>query len=155
MLDDRDYVDVAAFMPFRGEPDLVPALEALSEAGRRIWMPVVDGDAMRFHRWRPGAAMQPNRFGIPEPVDSRECPARRLELVLTPLVAFSPAGHRLGMGAGFYDRAFAFARKEPATGPWMVGVAYTLQQTDSLPTEPWDVPLGGVITERGLQVFRE
>lgn len=155
LLGDRDYLDVAAFMPFRGEPDLTPAMQALSEAGRRIWLPVVDGSAMTFRRWQPGMQMASNRFGIPEPVDGRECDPERLELVLAPLVAFSGNGTRLGMGAGFYDRTFAFARANPAAGPWMVGIAYALQQVDSLPSEPWDVPLGGVITERGLQVFRE
>ncbi|PKL94780.1 MAG: 5-formyltetrahydrofolate cyclo-ligase, partial [Gammaproteobacteria bacterium HGW-Gammaproteobacteria-8] len=131
------------------------ALQVLAEAGRRIWLPVVDGDDMHFHRWQPGVEMRPNRFGIPEPVGSRRCPAERLELVLTPLVAYSSNGNRLGMGAGYYDRAFEFLRRDPAAGPWLVGVAYGLQQVDSLPVEPWDVPLGAVITERGLQVFRE
>lgn len=155
LLGDRDYVDVAAFMPFRGEPDLTPAMQALSEAGRRIWLPVVDGSAMTFRRWQPGMQMVSNRFGIPEPVNGRECDPERLELVLMPLVAFSGNGTRLGMGAGFYDRTFAFARANPAAGPWMVGMAYALQHVDSLPSQPWDVPLGAVITERGLQVFRE
>jgi len=155
LLGDRDYLDVAAFMPFRGEPDLTPAMEALSEAGRRIWLPVVNGSQMSFRLWQPGMKMAPNRFGIPEPVDDRICAPERLELVLTPLVAFAGTGTRLGMGAGFYDRTFAFARTSPFSGPWMVGAAYALQQVDSLPSEPWDVPLGGVLTERGLQVFRE
>lgn len=155
LLGDRDHVDVAAFMPFRGEPDLTPAMQALSEAGRRIWLPAVDGSAMSFRRWQPGGKMVPNRFGIPEPVDGRDCEARHLELVLAPLVAFSGNGTRLGMGAGFYDRTFAFANDNLAVCPWIVGVAYALQQVDSLPSEPWDVALGGVITERGLQVFRE
>jgi 5-formyltetrahydrofolate cyclo-ligase len=155
LLEERDYLDIAAFLPFKGEPDLTPALGPLSEAGRRIWMPVVDAESMRFRRWRPDTEMVPNRFGIPEPVEGLECDPRRLDLVLTPLVAFAGDGTRLGMGAGFYDRTFEFARKDPTSGPWMIGVAYTLQQVDSLPSEAWDVPLGGVITERGLQVFRE
>lgn len=155
LLDERDYLDLAAFVPFRGEPDLMSGLVPLAEAGRRIWLPVLDGKSMRFRRWRPGQEMKPNRFGIPEPIEGPECSPERLELVLTPLVAFSTAGTRLGMGAGFYDRTFAFAHANPAAGPWMVGVAYGLQQVDSLPADSWDVPLGGVITERGLQVFRE
>lgn len=155
LLEDRDYVDLGAFMPFRGEPDLTPALSALSEAGRRIWMPVVDDGTMRFRRWTPESATVGNRFGIPEPIEGAECAAQRLELVLAPLVAFSPNGTRLGMGAGFYDRTFEFSRQDPDAGPWLVGVAYALQQVDTLPAEPWDVPLGGVITERGLEVFRE
>lgn len=155
LLAGRDYVEVAAFVPFRGEPDLQPAMQALSAAGRRIWLPVVDGLAMSFRRWMPGIQMKANRFGIPEPVQDRECNPEHLELVLMPLVAFSGNGMRLGMGAGFYDRTFAFANDSPATSPWMVGVAYALQQVDGLPSHSWDVPLDAVITERGLQVFRE
>lgn len=154
LLDDRDSVDLAAFLAFRGEPDLGPALEALHHAGRRIWLPVVAGDAMIFRRWKPGAAMKPNRFGIDEPVGGTECPPEKLEVVLMPLVAFSPTGTRLGMGAGYYDRTFAFCRSRPESGPLLAGVAYALQQVDSLPAESWDVPLDAVITERGLRVFR-
>ena len=154
LLAEHDYLEVAAFMPFRGEPDLQPAMQALSAAGRRIWLPVVDGLTMSFRRWSPGMQMRANRFGIPEPVQNRACNPQHLELVLMPLVAFSGNGTRLGMGAGFYDRTFAFANDTPATGPWMVGVAYALQQVDGLPSQSWDVPLDAVITERGLQVFR-
>ncbi|MDT8437487.1 MAG: 5-formyltetrahydrofolate cyclo-ligase [Wenzhouxiangellaceae bacterium] len=155
LLEERDCVDIAAFIAFRGEPDLQPALIALHEAGRRIWLPIVDGRHMRFGLWRPESRMRANRYGIPEPEPLRTCPAERLELVLTPLVAYSASGTRLGMGAGFYDRAFLFTRSAAAAGPWLVGVAYALQQVDSLPTAPWDVPLGAVVTDQGLQIFRE
>lgn len=153
LLGDRDSVDLAAFLAFRGEPDLMPALEALHHAGRRIWLPVVDGDAMIFRRWIPGAAMQANRYGIDEPVEGNLCPPDKLEVVLMPLVAFSPTGTRLGMGAGYYDRTFAFCRHRPESGPLLAGVAYALQEVDSLPAESWDVPLDAVITERGLRQF--
>jgi len=155
LLDDRDYVDIAAFISFRGEPDLSEALAAIHEAGRRVWLPAIDGRSMRFRRWRPGVSMTVNRFGIPEPGEGPECTPRRLELVLAPLVAFDGNGTRLGMGAGFYDRTFEFMRAEPHAGPWLVGVAYAMQQVDGLPAESWDVPLAAVLTERGLRVFRE
>jgi 5-formyltetrahydrofolate cyclo-ligase len=116
---------------------------------------VVNGGQMHFRRWTPATAMQPNRFGIPEPVDGLDIPADRLELVLMPLVAYSATGTRLGMGAGYYDRAFAFALDHPDAGPLLVGAAYSLQEVNSLPAQSWDVPLDAVITDRGLRVFRE
>ncbi len=152
-LEARDCIHVAAYVGFRGEPDLKPALEALHHAGRRIYLPVVEKREMRFLRWQPGAAMKNNRFGIPEPEAGPECPAERLDLVLMPLVAFSPTGTRLGMGAGFYDRRFAFRLEAPETGPLLVGTAYSLQEVDSLPAQRWDVPLDGVITDRGAREF--
>ena len=155
LLDDRDSLHLAGFVAFNGEPDLGPALEALHHAGRRIHLPVVNDDRMHFLRWTPTTEMRPNRFGIPEPVDGHECPPERLELVMMPLVAFSPGGTRLGMGAGYYDRSFEFCLDHPDSGPMLVGTAYSLQEVDSLPAQSWDVPLDAVITDRGLKVFRE
>lgn len=155
LLEERDCVDLAAYVAHRGEPDLMPALHALADAGRRIWLPVVEGRRMHFRRWRPGVEMVANRYGIPEPAQGPQCPPERLELVLTPLVAWSKNGHRLGMGAGYYDRTFRFLLDDPDAGPWLVGVGYAMQQIDSLAADPWDVPLGAVLTERGLEVFRE
>ncbi len=154
LLDQRDDLHLAAFVAFNGEPDLRPALEALHHAGRRIHLPVVNDNRMHFFRWTPNTEMRPNRFGIPEPVDGRECPPERLELVMMPLVAYSPRGTRLGMGAGYYDRTFEFCLEHPESGPMLVGAAYSLQEVDSLPAQSWDVPLEAVITDRGLKVFR-
>ncbi len=155
LLDERDCVRLAAFIAFNGEPDLTPALEALHQAGRRIHLPVVNDNRMHFIRWTPASRMEPNRFGIPEPVEGSECPPERLELVLMPLVAFSAAGTRLGMGAGFYDRTFDFRLEQPDSGPLLVGTAYALQEIDSLPAQSWDVPLDAVVTDRGVRMFRE
>jgi 5-formyltetrahydrofolate cyclo-ligase len=154
-LDDRDCLNLAAFCAFRGEPDLMPALEALHNAGRRIFLPVVNDNQMLFRHWTPAKDMKRNRFGIPEPVMGVECPPDRLELVLMPLVAFSATGTRLGMGAGFYDKTFEFTLSHPESGPLLVGAAYSLQEVNSLPAQSWDVPLHAVITDRGLRTFRE
>ncbi|AKS41423.1 5-formyltetrahydrofolate cyclo-ligase [Wenzhouxiangella marina] len=154
-LDERDGLNLAGFHAFRGEPDLMPALEALHQAGRRIHLPVVDGSHMEFRRWTPGQALRRNRFGIPEPLDGKPCPIERLDVVFMPLVAFSPSGTRLGMGAGFYDRAFEFRLSQPGQGPSLIGTAYSLQEVDSLPAQHWDVPIDGVITDRGLKRFTE
>ncbi|MGY6632091.1 MAG: 5-formyltetrahydrofolate cyclo-ligase [Wenzhouxiangella sp.] len=155
-LTDGDWVHLAAFVPFRGEPDLLPALEVLHQAGRRIHLPQVgDDQSMQFRRWQPGCTMRPNRFGIPEPIEGRPLPAESLDLVLMPLLAFAPSGGRLGMGAGFYDRAFAFRLQRPGSGPALVGAAFSFQQVDSLPLDAWDVPLDGILTERGFHPFSD
>lgn len=156
-LSDRDVIHIAGFVSHAGEPDLMQVLDVLHHAGRRIFLPVIDkANAMSFHRWRPEQDMKPNRFGIPEPTArDDDCPPRQLEVVFTPLVAFSPTGTRLGMGLGFYDRAFNFLNEAPESGPLLVGVAYSLQEVNSLPAENWDVPLAGVVTESGLRMFRE
>ena len=146
---------VSAFWPFRGEPGLVPALEVLHEAGRRVCLPVLAESGMQFRSWHPDAGLMANRFGILEPQQGALVEPAELDWVLMPLVAFSPNGIRLGMGSGYYDRTFAFCRQLPAgAGPVLVGVAYSLQEVDSLPAQSWDVPLDAVITEQGVSTFR-
>jgi len=140
---------VSGFLAFRGEPDLAPALTGFDADGRQVYVPVIKGRDMRFVRWQADAETRTNHFGIAEPVNADELAPQQLDLVLMPLVGFSSGGGRLGMGAGYYDRAFAFCRHE-TTRPRLVGVAYRLQQVDSLPLDEWDVPLDDVITEDGL-----
>lgn len=148
---------ISAFWPFRGEPDLRPALSALHGSGRCVYLPVLVDQGMGFRRWTPDGAMSPNRYGIPEPVDGETCEPLALDWVLTPLVGFSATGIRLGMGGGFYDRTFA--ERNRAQGdrltPVLVGMGYGFQEVDSLPAQHWDVPLDAVITDRGIHRFHD
>jgi 5-formyltetrahydrofolate cyclo-ligase len=153
LADELDFRIVAGFVAHRGEPDLMAALEWLDETERIVLLPVVRDLDMHFRRWRPDGTMKANRFGIPEPVASEEFAPAQIDLVLMPLVGFAADGARLGMGAGFYDRAFAFRQGRPDDLPRLVGVAYTVQEVESLPVDDWDVPLDGIITEHGLRWF--
>lgn len=88
-----------------------------------------------------------NRFGIPEPVQSRRHPPGILDLVVVPLVGFDAKCNRMGMGGGFYDRCFAHRLARQHSGPRLVGLAFDCQQVDELPVEPWDVPLDAIVTQ--------
>ena len=56
------------------------------------------------------------------------------------------AGRRLGMGGGWYDRAFAF-RQRRAAPPWLVGAAFAAQQVPALDAAGWDVLPDAICTE--------
>ncbi|MDN5870512.1 MAG: 5-formyltetrahydrofolate cyclo-ligase [Nitrococcus sp.] len=148
---------IAGYWAVDGEMDLGAFLQYAHQDGRAIYLPALSRGSsrnLRFHRYHPAARLRANRFGIPEPVarPSDQIACRSLDLVLLPLVAFDRQGHRLGMGGGFYDRAFATLRQW--SGRWrhpqLLGVAFSFQRVAELPAEPWDVPLAGVATERGL-----
>jgi 5-formyltetrahydrofolate cyclo-ligase len=95
-----------------------------------------------------------NRYGILEPTDLAPVSARDLQLILIPLVGFDAQGHRLGSGAGYYDRALAFRRlRRHWPGPKLVGIAYECQRVEALAVRPTDVPLDAIITERGIAFF--
>ncbi len=127
------------------------------QLGKQIYLPVLN---LRFHKrlwfaaYRDGDPLQPNRFGIPEPVVpfGQLRHPMQLDLVLTPLVAFDGQGNRLGMGGGFYDRSFAFLHhRNHWRRPHLLGTAHHFQQcTQPLPAQSWDVPLSGISTDREI-----
>ena len=108
---------------------------------------------LSFAPWRIGAALQPNRFGIPEPrCDTADLldPAA-IDLVLVPLLGFDRRGHRLGTGASYYDRSFAFLQGVPRPAhPVLVGIGYSFAERPMLPAEAWDIQMDFVATEREL-----
>ena len=142
---------VAAYCAFDGEPELDGWLK---RHRGQIWLPRVLPDyRLAFHHADPLTACsqrrmpRTNRYGIIESSDPRQRGLNSLDALLIPLVGFDARGNRLGMGAGFYDRALA---KRLGRRPLAIGVAFGCQQVDSLPTDPWDQPLDYVVTDSGI-----
>lgn len=145
---------VALYLAFDGEPSLGALVEAARLHGKRVYVPVLRGTTMRFAELAAGATLRPNLFGIMEPKLGGRIDARRLDLVLTPLVAFDDHGVRIGVGRGYYDRCFRFLRHRKAwRRPKLLGVAYELQRVPPLAPSSWDIPLWGVVTETGARRF--
>ena len=94
--------------------------------------------------------LRSNRFGIVEPDGPQLASARLLDVVFLPLVGFDRHGVRLGMGGGYYDRAFGFRRLRASWhAPLLVGIGYASQEVERITPAAHDVPLDLVITERG------
>lgn len=149
---------VALYLPMRGEVDVRPCLDIARRHGSHLYVPRVVSRRRRqmlFAPWTEGGAQRTNAFGILEPGTAAGArPAIGLDTVVLPLVGFDSSGNRLGMGAGFYDRALRRRLDRSATWrrPRLIGVAYACQQLPVIPASPWDVPLDLVITERGVIV---
>jgi 5-formyltetrahydrofolate cyclo-ligase len=147
---------IAVFLAFDGEPSLAPLLEAAHRSGKRLYAPVLRGLTMTFRELKAARPLTANFFGILEPQLGRPIDARRLDLVLTPLVAFDERGIRVGVGRGYYDRCFRFLRNHTRwRRPKLFGVAYELQRVSALAANAWDVPLAGVVTEARVRRFAE
>ena len=131
---------VAVFAALPDEPATDEVL-ARGASTRRVVLPRVEGDAMRFYACRPDALVF-GAFGILEPQGERPCPAGEIDLVVCPGVAFTADGRRLGRGRGYYDRYLG----DPAFRGFRVGVCYAHQLVDDLPVEPHDVRMDRVIT---------
>jgi 5-formyltetrahydrofolate cyclo-ligase len=158
---------VAGVWPLGGEIDLRPLMEALHASGHPVVLPVTPprGQALTFRLWRPGDALVRERFGtmipargpvgqpIRHPVEDSEGTSADGEtapdFLLVPLLAFDRRGHRLGYGAGYYDRTLAALRLKGA-GRFALGCAFAAQEIDAVPVGPNDVALDAVATERGV-----
>ncbi|MEA1080685.1 5-formyltetrahydrofolate cyclo-ligase [Marinobacter qingdaonensis] len=150
---------IAIYLPNDGEIDPLLYRDIARRKGIQFYLPVLhpilEGKLV-FSPYTDDVELTANRFGIPEPDFSKglKRPAWALDAVLFPLVGFDESGGRLGMGGGFYDRTFAFSRLRPGLAPKLIGLAHDFQKVTRLPTEPWDVPLHGVVTDRRCYRFR-
>lgn len=80
-------------------------------------------------------------FSIPEPQGVMPVEPEIIDLAIIPGVAFDMRGNRLGRGKGFYDRLL------PYLDCPCIGIGYDWQLVPEIPTEPFDRPLDGIITE--------
>jgi 5-formyltetrahydrofolate cyclo-ligase len=141
---------VAGYAPIRSEIDPVPLMRKL--AGVQLALPVImAGDQpLKFRAWSPNDRLQRGRLGILEPsADAKEVIP---EILLVPLAAFDRAGHRIGYGAGHYDRTLEQLRKMKAITA--VGIAVAVQEVEAVPALLHDAALDYVLTETQMLDFR-
>lgn len=138
---------IACYWAIMGELNCLPVIKRIWHLGKHCYLPVIDFTAsqptMVFREYRPGEHLVLNRYGIAEPVAGCLCEVRDLDCVLTPLVAFDKNHHRIGMGGGFYDRAFA--ADMVGNMPQLIGAAYRFQEVRRIEPQPWDRALDKVI----------
>jgi 5-formyltetrahydrofolate cyclo-ligase len=148
LLGERDFRTVAGYWPMRGEIDVCPLLLALAGGGRDVALPVVvaPDQPLEFRRWRPGAALVTDRYGIAHPPS--DAVMIEPDVLLVPLLAFDRRHYRLGYGAGYYDRTLAALRARKKI--LAIGVAYSAQQVAEVPVDGWDEALDLVLTEHGV-----
>lgn len=134
---------VSGFWPMGEEIDIRPLLAALHGRGHPIVLPITGkrGERLVFRLWRPGETLIAERFGTFRPNGD----VREPDFLLVPLLAFDREGHRLGYGAGYYDRTLA-----ALPDAFALGCAYAAQELPRVPAGPYDMRLDAVATENGV-----
>jgi len=137
---------IAGYWPLGDELDCRPVLEVLKAAGAEVALPVVagQGQVLIFRAWCPGDTLDPGPFGTAHP--GVRAAVVVPDLFLLPLIAFDATGHRLGYGAGYYDRTVGAQRRERSITA--IGLAYDEQEVAVVPTDGHDQRMDGVITDR-------
>jgi len=137
---------VALFWPIEGrnEVDLRALDASLRARGARVAYPSIDGDTreMTFRFVDDPVLLDERGLGFREP-DPSAPEATTLDVIVVPALQIDGRGHRIGYGAGFYDRTLPrFA--PPAVA---VGVAFAFQLIAEVPVTDGDVPLALVVTD--------
>lgn len=142
---------IGIYLANDGEIDPGFLAQSLYRLNRTLALPRIDPmgiNRISFASYKRDTKLATNRFGIDEPVEMNSIPVIGLDLVLFPLVAFDESGNRLGMGGGFYDRAFSFKKTSRTLGPKLVGLAHECQRVDDLQVDSWDISLDGILTDQ-------
>jgi 5-formyltetrahydrofolate cyclo-ligase len=143
---------VSGFWPIRSEISPLPLMRRFADAGAALALPVIAGRAqpLVMRAWSFDAPLAAGVWGIREPPP--EAPEVFPDVLIVPLLAFDRRGHRLGYGAGHYDRTIARLRAmKPVT---TIGIAFAAQQIDEVPATPRDERLDIMLTENGTSDFR-
>jgi 5-formyltetrahydrofolate cyclo-ligase len=137
---------VSAFHPFRDEPDTLLLLTALAKEGFATALPVVVGRGapLAFRLWRPGEPTRAGAMSIREPLETAAVVDP--DLLFVPLACFDRRGHRIGYGAGYYDRSLARLRQMKFIHA--IGVAYAVCEVAAVPNEAHDQSLDVILTEQ-------
>lgn len=141
---------LAFYLSFDGELNPKPILEKAMEEHKSCFLPVISRNnqhEMCFKLYEEDTSLKENKWGIQEPSKLRPpISPLDLEVVFVPLVGFDEKCFRLGMGKGFYDKAFNFKNQNLVAKPLLVGLAYECQRVQKVPIESWDVRLDLVVT---------
>ncbi len=149
-LSEKDCHSIHCYISFRSEVDTRSFIELELQDGIRVTVPIVEriGELplLAHTEIRSLADLVPGPFGVEEPAERIPAALENVDVVIIPLVAFDRHGARLGYGRGFYDR---FLRTLPRTVE-RIGLAFSIQEAEHIPTLTHDEPLDTIITEQEI-----
>jgi 5-formyltetrahydrofolate cyclo-ligase len=146
------YIHLYLSMSSHAEVATATIIEGLTAMDKQLSVPaIIDGKlfSAAFHK---GDAVKFAQFGQPEPEVISVIDESQLDVVLIPLLAFDGKGYRLGYGKGFYD-SFLQRLSQQGRTPVRIGLSFSLQMVDKVPSDPWDEVLDTVVHEHGIIRF--
>lgn len=151
----RQLEDTAAFMlaehilVYHSLPDELSTHDFLTKWSKKkhFYLPRVNGVNLEILPYDE-SRLELGAFHIEEPTGNNTVAIEDIELVVVPGVAYDHAGNRLGRGKGFYDRLLC------ETKATKVGVGYDFQLLDEIPSEPHDIKMDLIITQKGSIVIK-
>jgi 5-formyltetrahydrofolate cyclo-ligase len=136
---------LALYLPVNGEVPTAEIMNHAHDAGKSIYLPVIDGEKIYLRQYSRFDRLKPGRFGILEPPEcGLTVQPQHIDLFVVPGVVFDLVGNRGGYGKGYYDRLLHACCDKSL----LLGVCYDFQVVENIEFEPHDVRMDMVITER-------
>ncbi len=136
---------VFAYISYATEVMTHEILKKLLEDGKKVVVPKILSSkkmvAQHFVSWDD---LEPGTLGILTPKNG-DITQEPVDVAITPGLGFTEQGHRIGFGAGYYDRWFATHDVR-----LKVAIAFETQIIESLPTEDTDIPVDYILTEKRI-----
>ncbi len=138
--------NIGGYYPSNYEIDDLDILDLLEKKNFKILLPVIKKDnQMSFYSWSKNDPLIINKFGIPEPAQSK---IFYPDILLVPLVAYDNRLNRLGYGGGYYDRYIE--KLEKIKKVTKIGLAFSFQKISSIPINQYDKKLDFIFTEKEI-----
>jgi len=145
----RNAPKIFFFASFRTEFDTTELIKNSLANGKHIILPRVNAakHELDLYEIRDFNELTPGCMGIPEPpIQESRAEINGIDVVIIPGAGFDSAGNRIGYGGGYYDRLLSgLQRRVPIIAP-----AFEEQITDSIPSEPHDIRVSVIVTDRRL-----
>ena len=132
---------IALYWPIGSEIDTRPSLAALNEHKIIISIASTENTTIKFRLWKPNTRLEINKLGVK--INSVEI--KNPDVIICPLIGFDKKLNRLGRGGGYYDKIL-FKNQNAIK----IGLAYSVQESDSLPIEKHDISMNTIITEKSI-----
>jgi 5-formyltetrahydrofolate cyclo-ligase len=136
---------VFCFISYGTEVHTHELIRQLLARGKQLAVPkILDSKYMKAIPFLSWDELEPGQLGILTP-PANSAMTGTFDVVITPGLAFSESGSRLGFGRGYYDKWFQ--NNEVGT---KIALAYELQIVDDLPVDEYDINVDYIITEERL-----
>lgn len=134
--------DVLIYLPINGEVDTLEIFNVLHKRQINTFVPTFVDGAWLISKYEMGDKLENIFRNVPQPKNIVNVDTATLDLIVMPGVAFDISGVRLGMGLAVYDKLLLTLRITK------VGLAYEFQIVDQIESEPHDVSVDYVVTEK-------
>jgi 5-formyltetrahydrofolate cyclo-ligase len=140
---------ISCYYPFKNEVDL---MQLLSFTDKIVLFPrvVPNSKMLDFYSANKFSDFEKGTFDVMEPkINLQKIEVKDIDLFLTPGVAFSVGGERIGYGGGYYDTTL----QKRNSNAKVLGICFDMQIIEGGFSDSWDQKLDGLITESKFYKF--